>query len=210
MTPINVKFSEISTRVIFIGFEGEQNHTQVVFTDSPTLAEYPDATVTMTVKPSVGDIYPKEVTKAGTSVIWNVSASDCAYEGDGEYQITFTQGEEIIKTFKGFFSVYGSLIGNGTPPKPIDDWVQNANKTLAELDNITASANTLEPGSEATAEITEIDGHKNILIGVPAGSPGNPSELIDDTAGTGVTNKTWSADKLSTTIGNIEALLAEI
>lgn len=33
---------------------------------------------------------------------------------------------------------------------------------------------------------------------IPKGDPGDPTELIDDTAGSGTTGKTWSADKLET------------
>ena len=158
---------------------------------------------------------------------------------------------------------------------------------MGELEGLTASAEDLPAGSAATAEITDVGGHKNIAIGIPAGQQGDPGEpgepgndgfspvvsvsditgghrvsitdatgtktfdvmngtdgqdgdpgedgfspivtitditggnqvtitdaegnrtfdvmdgataddIIDDSAGTGVTNKTWSADKLAT------------
>ena len=173
MRIIHIGLCDITTRVLFIGMEGEQDHTQVIFDASPVLSEYPDATAALSVKPPVGDIYPVAVTKDGNNAIWNVSAADCANHGDGEYQLTFTNGTEIIKTFIGIFRVYISIIGNGTAPIPVQEWLQAAQEALGELNDISASAHDLEYGEDATAEIEKVGGHKNIRIGVPGGKPGD-------------------------------------
>lgn len=62
-----------------------------------------------------------------------------------------------------------------------------------------------------TVSITDATGTStfNVMDG-SQGSPGDPTQLIDDTAGSGTTGKTWSANKLATTIGGIETLLAAI
>lgn len=41
------------------------------------------------------------------------------------------------------------------------------------------------------------------IKGDPGRDGGDPTVLIDDTAGTGVTNKTWSANKITTELGNL-------
>lgn len=176
MNKINVKLCEITTRVIAIGFEGENNHTQVAFDCSPVFADYPNAVATLAVKPPVGSIYPKAVTKSGNEVLWDVSASDCANDGSGEYQLTFTNGEEIIKTWTGNMRVYASLLTNGNPPTPIEDWLEAANAVLGALEDMTASASGLPAGSDPTAEMTEVGGHKNIALGIPAGAQGVPGQ----------------------------------
>ena len=180
MNEIKVKLCEITTRVLFIGFEGEQNHTQVAFDCSPIFADYPDAVASLAVKPPVSDVYPKVVTRDGNEVLWVVSASDCANEGDGAYQLTFTNGNEIIKTWIGNMRLSNSLLANGNPPKPIDDWIEDANAVLGSLENISASATGLPSGSDPTAEITDVGGHKNISIGIPAGEQGEQGEPGQD------------------------------
>lgn len=187
MEHISMKLCEITTRKLFIGLEGEQNHIQVVFEASSILNAYPDASVALTVKPPVGDIYPKAVTKDGTNVLWNVSASDCANNGEGEYQITFTNGEEIIKSFIGGFVVFNSLVGNATPPEPVEEWLQEAQEALGELNDLSASASGVPYGSEPTAQVTQVGGHKNIAFEIPAGQPGqagtSPTIQITDIEG---------------------------
>ena len=109
MERMTIRLCAISTTVLFIGFEGEQNHRQFAFDSAPILNEYPDAMPSMVVKPPVGDLYPKHVEKEGGLVLWDVSASDCANDGRGEYQLTFTNGDEILKTYVGQFMVLNSL-----------------------------------------------------------------------------------------------------
>ena len=49
-----------------------------------------------------------------------------------------------------------------------------ANKSAAKIDNMTVEAKTLEAGSDATVSISEKDGKKHIVIGVPVGADGKP------------------------------------
>lgn len=187
MNDIKIKLCEISTKVLPIGFEGEQNSRRVIFDASELFTEYPSASASLTVKPPVGNIYPKATTRDGNNIIWEIAASDCANDGDGEYQLTFTQGEAVRKTWNGFTKVYGSLSGSGSAPTPVEDWIEDAQAALNALEYLSASASSLPYGSPATAEMTEVDGHKNIAIGVPAGAPGqdgvSPSITITDITG---------------------------
>lgn len=177
-----IKLCEITTTVLHIGFVGEQNHRRFEIDASEVFADMPDAVPTMTIKPPVGDVYPKNVQKSGNIVVWDVSASDVTSKGAGEYQLTFTNGNEIGKVFNGNFFVYDSIVGNGNAPTPVEDWAEEANALLAALENISASAETLSPGSEATAEVTDVGGHKNIAFGIPAGAPGQDGEPGQDGA----------------------------
>lgn len=187
MNDIKIKLCEISTKVLPIGFEGEQNSRRVIFDASEQFTEYPSASASLTVKPPVGNIYPKATTRDGNNIIWEIAASDCANDGDGEYQLTFTQGEAVRKTWNGFTKVYKSLVGNGSAPTPVEDWIEDAQAALNALEYLSASASSLPYGSSATAEMTDVDGHKNIAIGVPAGAPGqdgvSPSITITDITG---------------------------
>lgn len=176
MNKIQLGIDAISTTPIRIGFEGENVHTQVTFFWTVLRSKYPDAVASLSIKPPVGDIYPKSVTQDGNKVVWDVTASDTANPGSGEYQLTFTDGEEIIKTYIGNFTVNDSIIGDGEAPDPIQDWVADANAVLGELSEISASVTTLEAGESATVEVTEVGGHKNLAFGIPAGEKGEQGE----------------------------------
>lgn len=174
-----LKLCEVTTNVLFGGFEGEQNYRRFVIDASEVFADIPDAVPGMAIKPPVGDIYPKAVERDGDNVILTLSSSDCANEGMGEYQLTFSNGDEIGKTFKGLIRFYSSLVSNGEAPDPVADWVESANATLQSIEEISATAEELPSGSEPTAEVETVGGHKNIAFGIPAGQPGEPGKKGD-------------------------------
>lgn len=85
-----------------------------------------------------------------------------------------------------------------------------ANAAALKIDGMTVAASELPAGSNPTAAVSDVSGHKHIAFGIPKGDkgdpgdpgePGDPTLLIDDTAGTGETEKTWSANKLAAGIG---------
>ncbi len=164
-------------------YVGEKNHTQVIINCVSIFSNYPNAVATMVVKPPVGDLYPVILTRNGMVVVWDVTESDIAYSGSGQFQLTFTDGSgdsaEIIKTVYGQYSIKPSLASTGEPPEPIEDWLQEANEALSEIRYITdisASATTLSPDAPATAEINNVDGHLNIAVGIPKGEKGDQGD----------------------------------
>lgn len=175
MNVIQIGINSISSTILQIGFEGENEHTSVVFYWTPIYLNYPDAVATMKIKSPAGVIYPKTITQSGNKITWDVTASDCAAFGNGQYQLTFTDGEEVIKTYIGNFNVMASIVGDGTPPDPIADWEEEAAAALVELNgwnNATATATELTEGSDPTVSIDEVDAHKRFNFGIPAGKSG--------------------------------------
>ena len=179
MKTINVMLGDLSGRVINLGYEGENLYTKVKINCIEVFADYPDATVSMVVKPPVGDMYPATITKTGVAVIWNITSSVLSTSGAGSAQITFNNGEEIIKTAIFNFTINNSLIAEGETPDPVQDWIESANATLESLEEISASAEQLPAGSSPTAEVTTVGGHKNIAFGIPAGATGEQGEKGD-------------------------------
>ena len=143
MNKIQLSVDGISSTPIILGFEGEQNHTEITFFWTILYSQYPDAVATLTVKPPVGNPYPKVITQDENKVVWTVGASDMANPGNGEYQLTFTDGEEIIKTYIGTFNVMNSIIGSGEAPDPVQDWIEQANEKLAEVDEAIAEVDAV-------------------------------------------------------------------
>lgn len=185
MRTVSLRLADVSRTSIPIGYEGEQNHTRVIFYCAQIFDDYPDAVATMVIKPATGDAYPQTVTKSGRTIIWDVTPSNVYGAGSGTYQFTFIQGEEIIKSIIGSFSVNASIIGNGEAPDPVTDWVNEANEVLANIPNTINEA--VDDALEEAKESGDFKGDP----GEPGakgdkGDPGEPApasavaEAVDD------------------------------
>lgn len=178
MKRIQIGIDSITTTILPIGFQGENEYTQIVIYWTPVYSVYPEAVATMIIKSPSGEMYTKQITQNNNMVVWDVTASDCVTMGKGQYQLTFTNGEQVIKTYIGNFSVNESLIGSGEAPDPVEDWLQEAADALAEVEgwnNATATITELPIGSSPTVEIEEVSGHKNFDFGLP---PGESGEMV--------------------------------
>ena len=164
MNKIQLGIDGISSTPLALGFEGENNHTQVIIYWTTLHEQYPSASVSLAIKPPSGDAYPKVVTVSGNKITWDVSAADTANPGRGEYQLTFTDDGEVIKTYIGTYSVMQSITGSGDPPDPVEDWITEANKALADLEaweNVTVTGTTPSITGQANkryicGEVTEL------------------------------------------------------
>lgn len=134
MRVINISLSELETKLLMIGFEGENQITQVRIDAAEILTDYPNATPTLIVKPLFGFAYPVIVTQEGTDVVWEIDNSVLNFHGDGEIQLTFTETPVIAKSYVGRIRIKRSLAVNGEKPDPIETWEQAATAKLAEVD----------------------------------------------------------------------------
>lgn len=228
-----------------LGYVGENEHVQIRIDCAEIWKDYPAAVASLAVEPPEGEKYPAIVTRDGDVVCWTVKDSDVAHDGDGRIQLTFTEGSEIQKTVICRTKVDESIIGSGTAPDPIADFVSEANEALAELEAAEVHGPVIgEDGywytwSKDAGEYVKTDTKAQGKDGQqgPAGKDGadgapgqdghtpvkgtdywtqqdqadivaaaaleTVSAVIDDTAGDGDTNKTWSADKISETTGQL-------
>lgn len=147
MYKIQISTDAISSTILPIGFQGENEHTQVVIYWSTLYTKYPSAVATMVIRSPIGEMYPKTITQTGNKVVWDVTAGDAAQQGNGEYQLTFTNGSEVIKTYIGSFTVLPSIVGTGEPPDPLDDWLQDAQQALQDFDQDVTNAEAWAVGT---------------------------------------------------------------
>lgn len=218
MANVSYKLKDLDKRTIKIGYVGENDHMHVLIDCKEVFDEYPAAMPTMAIVPPEGEDYPKAVTRNGNIVEWLVKNSDVAAEGDGEFQLTFTEDNVVKKSVTGRFRVERSISGNGTAPSGIDDWLTDANEALTAVEAATqdaenAAENQPKINTSGYWEIWDAETGAYVATTVKAqgdkgdpgdpGSPGDPTELIDDTAGEGDTGKTWSADKLDDQFGSV-------
>ena len=157
MNKVQLSLDSISGQEISIGFEGEANHTQVIIYCTALINKYPNAVASMVIKPPVGDIYPKDITQDDNVVTWDVSQVDCSYPGSGEYQLTFEDDGEVIKSYVGRFTIRPSLSTTGTPPTPLEDWLEEAQEALADFEQDTSDAEAWAVGTRGGTPVGSTD-----------------------------------------------------
>ena len=204
MNVIKLMLDDLESSVLQLGRVGENEHTDFQINCISIYADYPNASVSLTVQNPAGQVYPGTITRTGVMLSWVVKDSDLTKDGGGLVQFTFTNNSEVIKTVIGSTNILPSLGPTGEVPDPIEDWLQEAEQALNDLDawnNVSASATTLSPGASATAEVTEAEGHKNFAFGLPSGASG---EMVVETVTgstpsiTGVSNHRYICGTCST------------
>lgn len=147
MEPVRLLLKNLEDSIIQIGYVGENNHVQIQIDCAEVFEKYPEAIVSMAVSNPLGQTYPAIVENEGDDVLWTVTSSDVSCEGDGKIQLTFINGEEIIKTATGKTRIKNSIVGNGPAPDPIVDFVTRADTVLAGIPDAIDSA--LEEAKES-------------------------------------------------------------
>ena len=190
MRTISCKLEDLKTMTLHIGYESENDYTSVRIDAGSVFAEYPQAVPSLKVQPPKGSTYPVNVTRDGTVVIWNVKESDTANNGNGEGQLTFTDGEVVKKCQPFKIIVHRSLKGNGTAPDPVQDWIDEASEIVEDAEEAAQKAEA----AAAHAPMIGLDGYwyrwdaeaeEYVSTGTqaqgPEGEPGQPGEPGDPT-----------------------------
>ena len=157
MNILSVMLGDLDRRVYPFGFEGENLYTGLRINCIEIFANYPDATVSMVVKPPVGDLYPGTITKTGIVVGWDLTSVDLAYSGVGSAQLTFKEGEVIIKSVIFDFNITSSLSATGNPPTPLEDWLERAEEDLAAFDQDVSDAEAWANGTRNGVPVESSD-----------------------------------------------------
>lgn len=177
---------------IVLGRRGENEARQIIFDISSLISTYgPGAATLLAKRPTDTTAYPVTVEQSGTTVTWTVTDVDTAYPGDGQCELYYYVGDTLAKSYV-YRTFIGQDIGNASsePPDAYQTWVDNlttlgaetaqnatdaaqsasdAAASAAEITGMTAQAETLPAGSDATAS------YENgiLTIGVPRGADGS-------------------------------------
>ena len=227
MRTATLRLEDLKTTIINMGYVGENEHKQIRFDGKKMFDEYPNATVSLTVVPASGESYPATIERDGDYVLWTITDSDLVAEGCGEIQLTFTESPHIAKSYICRTKVMRSLVPTGDIPSGLDDFITRADALLDQVEDAFPAGGTtgqvlakksnddydtewVDQGSGGTSDYTDLTnkpqiggvtltGNKTLHdLGAAAESDiPDPTSIIDDTAGDGDTNKTWSADKLA-------------
>ena len=110
-----------------IGYQTENNRTEVQFDLSDIMEEFPGGLATLVIQRPYEDIAnPAIVTEMdGNSLVWTISAYELEKSGLLTATIIYTAGETVAKTKKFKFEVEESIINFGVEPPDWEDFVND-------------------------------------------------------------------------------------
>ena len=221
MRTISYRIGDLKKAVIEIGYVAENEHTRVNIDASEVFSEYPQAVATLTVQPPKGSAYPATVTRNGDTIVWDIKDSDLVNRGQGEIQLTFTEGTVVVKSCISRISISRSIVGNGEAPEPVQDWINDANELLADLEEKRDTdywkgdpGTPGEPGqpgqdghtpvltSNKTGKTTTIYADGQQLAQIQDGQDGQGGAVIDDT--TPAQDKVFSSAKVDEELTDVK------
>ena len=194
MRSVTVRLEDLKTIILNLGHAGENEHTRVTVDCRKMFEQYPAASASLTVQPPYGEAYPAVIERDGDFVIWDVTDSDLISVGHGEMQLSFTEEPHLAKSYIGKFKVERSIIPMGDAPEPVQNWIDQAQDVLEEVEGAFPTGGTtgqvLAKKSDADRDTEWVDqtgGASGIVNGIttPAGvmnvkdaAAGNVSGLV--------------------------------
>ena len=193
MRIVTIKLNDMAIGTIKLGFQGENEATQVVFDCTDVFAEYPNATPTLAVENPEGTKYPVTIEQDENNVLWTVRSSDTAYPGEGRMQLTFTDDTTVVKSYNPKTWIEPSTSSDDDPPDPIESWIEEVEGLLDDAEDATTAANNAaelantkaglanDAATAANAAATKIDDMEVAATDLAAGS--TPTATITEVSG---------------------------
>ena len=160
-----------------LGKQTETGVTTITIDMSPWLDQWPGMeTVIMATRPGESEAYPAATRMDGSSIVWTVNGADTAIAGRGTAEILgLVDGvrklSQIVQTRINASTVATTI----EPPEGAKPWVDDVINAAEEIKNMTAQAETLQPGDAATASYA--DG--KLTLGIPRGLTGAKGDKGD-------------------------------
>ena len=137
-----------------IGYQTENNRTQVRFDISDIMSEFPGGTAALLVlRPGDCEAFPAASTAMdGTSLVWTVTAYELAKGGHLKAQVIYTAGDTVAKTKIHTLIIGDSLAGDTEAPEDWEDWVGNLVKASGDV--VAAIADAQDTLAQAVTDAT--------------------------------------------------------
>lgn len=170
---------------LLLGRQTENGVTVISIDVQLWLDQWPEMeTVIMATRPGENAAYPAATRMDGSSIVWTVNGADTAIAGRGTAEILgLVDGvrklSQIVRTRIKPSTVATTM----EPPDGAQPWVDKVLNAADEIKNMTAQAETLQPGDAATASYA--DG--KLTLGIPRGMPGGKGDKGDPGSDASVT-----------------------
>lgn len=151
-----------------IGRETETGVTDIRIDCTDWLEKWPGMAISAMYRPPEGEPYIVLAEMIGNSLVWHVSDADTAAPGTGRLELTgIAEGKRKLSALVDV-QVARRLPGTaGDAPDPAKPWVDSVREAAERITGMQVATETLEPGSDATAQW---DGEAGVLtLGIPSG-----------------------------------------
>ena len=129
MSRISVDVNSARIPVLQVGYQGENEVTDVLFDISSWITEFGEGVAQLRVKRpgnSEEESYVLSLTITDGKAVWTVSETDTANKGNGKVQLSYLVGNIVKKAVIYPYKVGKSIVGADNPVDPFDSWIERS------------------------------------------------------------------------------------
>ena len=171
MSRISVDVSSARIPVLQVGYQGENEVTDVLFDISSWITEFGEGVAQLRVKRpgnSEEESYVLSLTITDGKAVWTVSETDTANKGNGKVQLSYMVGNIVKKAVIYPYKVGKSIVGADNPVDPFDSWIERSKawaigETL-DGDAVPETDETYQNNAKYYAEQADILGSAQVVL----------------------------------------------
>lgn len=171
MSRISVDVSSARIPVLQVGYQGENEVTDVLFDISSWITEFGEGVAQLRVKRpgnSEEESYVLSLTITDGIAVWTVSETDTFNKGNGKVQLSYMVGNILKKAVIYPYKVGKSIVGADNPVDPFDSWIERS-KAWAIGETLDGNAvpetdETYQNNAKHYAEQTHILGSAQVVL----------------------------------------------
>ena len=171
MSKISVDVSSARIPVLQVGYQGENEVTDVLFDISSWITEFGEGVAQLRVKRpgnSEEESYVLSLTITDGIAVWTVSETDTFNKGNGKVQLSYLVGNIVKKAVIYPYKVGKSIVGADNPVDPFDSWIERSKawaigETL-DGDNVPETDETYQNNAKYYAEQADILGSAQVVL----------------------------------------------
>ena len=171
MSRISVDVSSARIPVLQVGYQGENEVTDVLFDISSWITEFGEGVAQLRVKRpgnSEDESYVLSLIITDGKAVWTVSETDTANKGNGKVQLSYMVGNIVKKAVIYPYKVGKSIVGADNPVDPFDSWIERSKawaigETLDGYD-VPETDETYQNNAKYYAEQADILGSAQVVL----------------------------------------------
>lgn len=183
MSRISVDVSSARIPVLQVGYQGENEVTDVLFDISSWIAEFGEGVAQLRVKRpgnSEEESYVLSLTITDGIALWTVSETDTFNKGNGKVQLSYLVGNIVKKAVIYPYKVGKSIVGADNPVDPFDSWIERSKawaigETLDGVD-VPETDETYQNNAKYYAEQADILGSAQVVLATEKADAASQSE----------------------------------
>ena len=183
MSRISVDVSSARIPVLQVGYQGENEVTDVLFDISSWIAEFGEGVAQLRVKRpgnSEEESYVLSLTITDGIALWTVSETDTFNKGNGKVQLSYLVGNIVKKAVIYPYKVGKSIVGADNPVDPFDSWIERSKAwAIGETlygDAVPETDETYQNNAKYYAEQADILGSAQVVLATEKADAASQSE----------------------------------